>query len=212
MATGILVTIEGGEGAGKSTSLNYLESVLTNAGCVLVLTREPGGTAVGERVRDILLHSKDLHIEAEAELLLMFAARMQHINEVIRPALASGKVVVCDRFTDASYAYQGGGRGLDANRIAELEQWVQADFRPNLTLLFDIPVEQGLARAGARSEPDRFEREHNAFFDRVRATYLQRAHAEPDRITVIDASQDIKGVQQQLDPIIRRIIALSHGQ
>jgi dTMP kinase len=212
MTTGIFVTIEGGEGAGKSTSLAYLESALTHAGCALVLTREPGGTAMGERVRDILLHSKDLHIEAETELLLMFAARMQHINEIIRPALANGKVVICDRFTDASYAYQGGGRGLDASRIAELEQWVQADLRPNLTLLFDIPVEQGLARAGARSEPDRFEREHNEFFDRVRAAYLKRAQAEPDRIAVIDASLDIEDVQQQLDPVIDRIITLSHGQ
>lgn len=212
MTTGILVTIEGGEGAGKSTSLAYLEAALTKAGCALVLTREPGGTAVGERVREILLHSKDLNIEAETELLLMFAARMQHINEVIRPALASGKVVVCDRFTDASYAYQGGGRGLDTNRIADLEQWVQADLRPDLTLLFDIPVEQGLARAGARSEPDRFEREHNDFFDRVRTAYLQRAQAEPDRISVIEASQDIEGVQQQLDPVIHNIIALNRGQ
>lgn len=209
---GVFVTIEGGEGAGKSTSLSYVESSLGRENCEFIVTREPGGTEVGEAIRNILLHGKDLHIDPEAELLLMFAARMQHLNAVIKPALDNGKIVICDRFTDASYAYQGGGRQLPMSRIAQLEQWVQGDLRPDVTLLFDLPVEQGLARAGARSEPDRFEQEQAAFFERVRNTYLQRAADEPDRMLVIDASQDIEGVQQQLDPAIERISRLHHGK
>lgn len=209
---GVFVTIEGGEGAGKSTSLAYVEAGLKQAGCEFMLTREPGGTAAGEEIRNILLHSNDLHIEPEAELLLMFAARMQHINEVIKPALDADRVVICDRFTDASYAYQGGGRGLSMNRIAELETWVQGELRPHITLLFDLPVVQGMARAGARSAPDRFEQEQSGFFERVRETYLQRAANEPDRIQLVDASLDIEGVQQQLDPVIDRIAAMHHGQ
>lgn len=212
MSSGVFVTIEGGEGAGKSTSLAYLQDGLERAGCEYIVSREPGGTEVGERVRDILLHGKDLHIDAGTELLLMFAARNQHIQTVILPALAHGKIVLCDRFTDASYAYQGGGRGISDERIGILERWVQDELKPDITILFDIPVEQGLARAGARSAPDRFESEHTDFFDKVRAAYRRRAAAEPERFEVIDASRDIPGVQQQLDPVIDRIIGMNRGQ
>jgi dTMP kinase len=174
-----------------------------------VVTREPGGTELGERVRDILLHSKQLHITPESEMLLMFAARSEHLAKVIRPALAAGKVVLCDRFTDATYAYQGGGRGLPAERIAAIESWVQGDLRPDLTLLFDVPVEAGRARAGQRGEPDRFEREDHVFFTRVHAAYLARAQAEPGRMRVIDASRALPQVEQQIASVLEELV---HGR
>ncbi len=172
----------------------------------MVVTREPGGTELGERVRDILLHGRELHISAESEMLLMFAARAEHIARVIRPALDAGKIVLCDRFTDATYAYQGGGRGIPAARIAAIESWVQGDLRPDLTLLFDVPVEDGRRRAGLRSEPDRFEKESNEFFARVHATYLTRAASEPGRMRVIDAGQSLEKVEQQIGAVLKEAV------
>lgn len=206
MARGLFITLEGGEGAGKSTNLAFIRQWLQRAGHEVLVTREPGGTELGERVRDILLHSKQLHITPESEMLLMFAARSEHIAKVIGPALVAGKVVLCDRFTDATYAYQGGGRGLPSERIAAIENWVQGDLRPDLTLLFDVPVEAGRERAGQRSEPDRFEREDNEFFLRVREAYLYRATSEPARIRIIDASQRIEMVERQITAVLEEVV------
>ncbi len=197
MKRGLFITLEGGEGAGKSSCLDFVRDWLEQRGQDVVVTREPGGTPLGERIRDLLLHGRD-GMSPDAELLLMFAARAEHLNQVIRPALERGTNVVCDRFTDATYAYQGAGRGVAGERIAVLEQWVQQGLRPNLTLLLDLPVTQGLARAGTRSAPDRFEREQQAFFERVRNAYLDAAAREPKRIRVIDASREIAAVQEQL--------------
>ncbi|RJQ41100.1 MAG: dTMP kinase [Dehalococcoidia bacterium] len=202
MAHGFFITVEGGEGAGKSTMLAFMRDWLVQAGRDVVVTREPGGTPLGERVRDILLHARELHMTAETEALLMFAARAEHLERVIRPSLDAGKTVLCDRFTDATYAYQGGGRGLSIERIAQLEAWVQGALRPNLTLLLDVPVDVGLKRANQRSEPDRFEREQQEFFERVRATYLERARREPQRLRVIDASRTPAEVQHQITSVL----------
>ncbi|MEK7816100.1 MAG: dTMP kinase [Pseudomonadota bacterium] len=202
MKRGYFITLEGGEGAGKSTALPFVRDWLAQAGHEVVVTREPGGTELGERVRDLLLHRRELHMSTETETLLMFAARAEHLVQVIRPALAAGKTVLCDRFTDATYAYQGGGRGLPAARIAELEAWVQGALRPDLTLLLDVPVETGLVRANQRSAPDRFEREQREFFERMRAAYLERARHEPQRVHVIDAARDLAAVQTQLQAVL----------
>jgi len=209
MKQGLFITLEGGEGAGKSSNLGFIETWLRQAGKNPLMTREPGGTRAGEEIREILLHGKDLSLTAEAEMLLMFAARAEHLQQVVRPALAQGRIVVCDRFTDATYAYQGGGRGLPAERIAVIEQWVQGDLRPDLTLLFDVPVEIGLQRANRRSAPDRFERENIQFFERVRHTYLERARAEVGRIRILDASKSPAEVEQQLGRILDEVV---HGQ
>jgi dTMP kinase len=206
MPQGIFITLEGGEGAGKSTNLAFIRQWLERAGRTVVVTREPGGTELGERVREILLHSRALSITPESELLLMFAARAEHIARVIRPALAEGKVVLCDRFTDASYAYQGGGRGMAAARIEVIENWVQGNLRPDLTLLLDIPVESGRERAGQRSAPDRFEQENNDFFGRVRAVYLARAAQGPGRIRIVDASQPLAQVEQQISVVLKEAL------
>lgn len=192
------ITLEGGEGAGKSTSLAFIRDWFAERGLPLVVTREPGGTPLAEQVRELLLQKREEPVAPDAELLLMFAARAQHIARVIAPALARGDWVLCDRFTDATYAYQGGGRGLSLARIAELEAMVQGDLRPGLTLLLDLPVAQGLARAGERSRKDRFESEQDAFFERVRAAYRARAAAEPDRFRIIDASRGIPEVRADL--------------
>jgi dTMP kinase len=192
--SGLFISIEGGEGAGKSTVIATLSDLLSADGREVVLTREPGGTPEGEAIRAVLLDPAN-HVVPEAELLLMFAARAQLVRRLIRPALARGAAVVADRFTDASYAYQGGGRGLDMGRIAELERWA-AGLKPDLTFLLDVGVAQGLARARARGgEPDRIEREREDFFERVRGVYLARATAEPARFRVIDASQPADAVQ-----------------
>ena len=194
MSAGLFISIEGGEGAGKSTVIAALREALQARGREVVLTREPGGTPEGEAIRELLL-SPGRHLVPEAELLLMFAARAQLGRELIRPALARGAAVISDRFTDASFAYQGGGRGMDMGRIAELERWA-AGIKPDLTLLLDVGVAQGLARARARGgEPDRIEREREDFFERVRGTYLQRAAAEPARFRVIDASRPVEAVR-----------------
>ena len=201
---GRFITLEGGEGAGKSTNLEYVRRHLEQAGCDVMVTREPGGTALGERIRTLLL-DPDSEIHADTELLLMFAARAQHLQEKVFPALERGMWVLCDRFTDATYAYQGGGRGLDERRIEVLEQWVQSEFKPDMTLLFDIPVEAGLERAGRRGQLDRFEQERETFFNSVRQTYLDRASNDPVRFRVIDASQELAAVQLQLDAIIAEL-------
>lgn len=202
MKKGLFITLEGGEGAGKSTQVAYVEDCLKKAGKTVRVTREPGGTELSEAIRELLLDHRQTSMDADTELLLMFAARAQHIAELIRPALDAGEWILCDRFTDATYAYQGGGRGIDANRIASLEDWVQGELRPDLTLLLDLPIDVGMSRAGERGELDRFEREQQDFFDRVRQTYLKMADQHPGRYRIVDASQDIQQVQAQIDAIL----------
>ena len=207
--SGLFITFEGPEGAGKSTNLKVFAEALTERGCTPLITREPGGTPVAERIRDVLLSNHEEPMHADAELLLMFAARAQHLNAKIRPALAQGRVVISDRFTDATYAYQGGGRGIDPQRIATLETWVQGDLRPDLVLVFDVPVELGMARARARSELDRFEQEQQQFFEDVRDCYLQRAAADPERYRIIDASGDLEQVCEAIQPLIEEVLERS---
>jgi len=209
--TGLFITLEGPEGAGKSTNREYLAERLRAAGLEVVLTREPGGTPLAERIREVLLTPVEEIMDPDAELLLVFAARAQHLAGVIRPALRRGAVVLCDRFTDSTYAYQGGGRGLSMERIATLETFVQGDLRPDLTLIFDLPVEVGLARASARGRLDRFEREGRTFFDAVRGAFLKRAAAEPARYVLVDAAQPLAQVQQSLDALLPRLLELSRG-
>ena len=198
MARGKFITVEGGEGVGKSTNIALIAQILTDAGHSPVQTREPGGTALAEKIRQLLLAHGDEVMSASTELLLIFAARAQHLHQVIEPALAAGQWVLCDRFTDATYAYQGGGRGLNREHIATLEQLVQGDLRPDLTVLLDAPVATGRERAQNRSQPDRFEVEQIAFFERVRDTYLQRARSEPERFLMVDAAQSLPQVQADL--------------
>jgi dTMP kinase len=195
---GKLITVEGIEGVGKSTNLAFIHAQLSAAGRDVVQTREPGGTPLGEAIRGLLLDPAYTGMDALCELQLMFAARAEHLARLIRPALSRGQWVLCDRFTDATYAYQGGGRGVDVSLIARLEALVQGDFRPDLTLLLDVPVAVGLARARQRGEPDRFEQEQAAFFERVRLAYLDLAARHPDRYRVIDASRELEHVQQQI--------------
>lgn len=209
--SGLFITLEGPEGAGKSTNRDYLAERLREQGIDVLLTREPGGTPLAERVRELLLAPSDEPMAADTELLLVFAARAQHLAEVIRPALARGAVVLCDRFTDATYAYQGGGRGLSHARIAALEAFVQGDLRPDLTLVFDLPIEVGMARASARGRLDRFEQEGRTFFDAVRSTYLQRAEAAPQRYRLIDAAQTLEQVQLQLDTLLPQLLGMYRG-
>lgn len=196
---GLFITLEGPEGAGKTTNRAYLAEQLQAQGFDVVLTREPGGTPLAEQIREILLAPHTETMSVDTELLLMFAARAQHLTQVIKPALAEGKIVICDRFTDATYAYQGGGRGLDCSRIAMLEQFVQGDLRPDMTLLFDLPVEDGMARAVARGKLDRFEQEQHDFFAAVRHSYLQRADNDPERFRLVNAQQTLVDVQRSLD-------------
>lgn len=203
---GRFITVEGGEGVGKTTNLDYIRCALERAGKTVRVTREPGGTPLGERIRELLLDPTHQGMAADCELLLVFAARAQHLTKVIEPALATGEWVLCDRFTDATYAYQGGGRGLPRRQIEALEQLVQGDLRPDLTLLLDVPVDIGLARAEARSALDRFEREEAAFFERVRAAYLERAAAAPQRYAVIDAGRPLSEVQDQIDHALSVIL------
>lgn len=193
---GRFITLEGGEGAGKSTLLAGLRDHIAARGIDLVQTREPGGTALGEAIREIVLDPAQRGMTAEAELLLMFASRAQLTRKRIEPALAAGQWVLCDRFADASFAYQGGGRGQPMARIAELERWACDGLRPDLTLLLDLPVATGRARAAGRGDTDRIEAEADAFFERVRATYRARAAAEPMRFRVLDAGQSVEAVLQ----------------
>ncbi len=211
MKKGLFITLEGGEGAGKSTQMAFVQQRLQNNlqewGKNLQVTREPGGTALGEDIRGLLLDYRQTAMAEDTELLLMFAARAQHLAQLIRPTLAAGDWVLCDRFTDATYAYQGGGRGIALSRIAVLEDWVQNELRPDLTLLLDLPVDVGMARASERGELDRFEREQRAFFERVRQTYRERAAAEPCRYRIIDAAQTIEQVQAQIDTALTPLLA-----
>lgn len=202
---GRFITVEGIEGAGKSSNLGFVREGLEARGVSVLTTREPGGTALAEAVRGILLGA-DYALGEDAELLLMFAARAQHLEERIRPALEAGQWVLCDRFTDATYAYQGGGRGVPASRIAALEEWVQGGLRPDLTILLDVPVAVGLERAGRRGEPDRFEREQTAFFERVRETYLRRAEEEPGRFRLVNAGAPLPEVQAALSGIVEELL------
>lgn len=195
---GRFITVEGIEGAGKSTQMDVMREFLTARGIRAVITREPGGTPLGEAVRRLLLDPDNRGMSSDAELLLVFAARAEHIHGVIEPALARGDWVLSDRFTDATFAYQGGGRGIEAARIAVLEDWVQGALRPDLTLLLDVPVDVGMARISGRGRADRFEREEHAFFERIRDSYLQRAAAEPRRLRRIDASAPVEQVSRQV--------------
>ena len=204
---GLFITVEGGEGVGKSTNMAFLETHLTERGVALEVTREPGGTRLGEDIRELLLAPRGEAVDPMSELLMIFAARAQHISERIEPALAAGKWVLCDRFTDATYAYQSGGRGLDAGAVRALEQLVQGLLRPDYTLLLDAPVETGMQRALDRGELDRFEQEQLDFFQRVRQTYLQLAEQSSGRFRVIDASQPLEGVQQQMLKVCRELLA-----
>lgn len=209
--SGLFITLEGPEGAGKSTNRDYLAALLREHGVDVVLTREPGGTPLAERIRELLLTPADEPMASDTELLLVFAARAQHLQQVVRPALARGAVVLCDRFTDATYAYQGGGRGVPAERIALLEDFVQDVLRPDLTLVFDLPVEVGLARAAARGRLDRFEQERLEFFEAVRSTYLQRAAQAPERYRVLDAAQPLDAVQQRIAGLLPQLLERIHG-
>lgn len=201
------ITIEGGEGAGKSTAQKFLANKLISMGLSVTLTREPGGTPLAEELRQTLLNPHgEIPVEM-AELLLLFAARAQHIANVIKPALDRGEWVICDRFTDATYAYQGGARGMSLEVITQLEEMVQGALQPHQVILLDLPPEVGLERARARGELDRFEREPMAFYERVRSGYLERVRTMPDRYTVIDASQDLQGVEDQLDCVAQGWLA-----
>lgn len=202
MSRPAFVTVEGIEGAGKTTCVAVLEERIRGRGLPLTVTREPGGTPLGEALRTLLLDQAAAGMADDSELLLMFAARAEHLHACIEPALAEGVWVLSDRFTDATYAYQGYGRGIDSQRIATLENWVQGNRRPDLTLLLDLPVETGLARAGRRSAPDRFERETVAFFERVRRGYLARAAAEQERFRVIDATRPLAAVSADVGAAI----------
>lgn len=196
---GLFVTLEGVDGAGKSSHLDWLADWFRDRGRVVRMTREPGGTPVGERLRDIVLHEA---MHAETEALIMFAARREHIERVIRPGLSAGEVVISDRFTDASFAYQCGGRGLPEARLEMLETWVHADLQPDLTLLFDLPTEIAAQRLAAARSPDRFERERSDFHARVRSAYLRRAQQHPGRVRVIDGGQPLEAVRAQLAGIL----------
>jgi len=198
----LFVTIEGGEGVGKSTNIAYIAEHLAGDKIPFIQTREPGGTPLAEDIRQLLLAQRSEPVAENAELLLMFAARAQHIAEVIEPALARGDWVICDRFTDATYAYQGGGRGLAESKIADLENWVQGSLRPDFTILLDAPVTVGMARAGQRGQLDRIELEQQQFFENVRNCYLSLAERHRDRFRVVDASQTLEEVQQALLSII----------
>lgn len=200
--TGRFITIEGSEGAGKSTAQTFLADKLTAQGISVLQTREPGGTPLAEAIRRNLLSVDEEAPVEMAELLLVFAARAQHLAKVIEPALEQGKWVLCDRFTDATYAYQGTGRGLSAELIGKLEVLVQGDRRPDTVILLDMPPQIGLARARARGALDRFEQEEQAFFERVRQGYLKRAAAFPDRYVVVDATQELNEVQRSLEAVM----------
>ena len=207
MKNGYFISLEGSEGAGKSTQKKRILRWLSERGNVVVETREPGGTVISEQIRRLLLDARNANLNAISELLLLFAARSQLVQEVIRPALAEGKVVLCDRFTDASYAYQGGGRQLGAETVAGVEKLVLGNLRPDLTLLFDVPVAVGMTRVAGRGEADRFETESVRFFERVRNAYLERAAAEPQRFTVIDASRD----EEQVWELVRNVLEARLG-
>ncbi|MCU7798818.1 MAG: dTMP kinase [gamma proteobacterium symbiont of Lucinoma myriamae] len=207
MFKGKFISIEGSEGSGKSTNINFIQDYLKQKNIPFILTREPGGTPIAEKIRDLLLDKANTRLCDDAELLLMFAARAQHLNELIIPALESGKWVISDRFTDASYAYQGGGRGLSWQKIAQLEEWVQGDLRPDATILLDIPVDKGMERVRRRGETDRFEQEQLSFLNRIRDTYLKLAAENPERFYIIDTLPEIEEVHKQLHQVMEQLSA-----
>ena len=202
MKRGLFITIEGGEGVGKSTNIEFIKNTLEAKGQQCVVTREPGGTPLAEEIREVLIKNRDEPVVTETELLLMFAARAQHLHEKILPALEAGIWVISDRFTDATYAYQSGGRGVEAEKVALLENFVQGTVRPDLTLLLDAPIEVGMARAISRGKLDRFEEEAATFFNNVRHNYLTRAKAEPSRFKIIDATQALDLVQSDISDVL----------
>lgn len=195
MQPGKFITIEGGEGVGKTTNIQYIQTLLAERGIKTLVTREPGGTPLAEEIREVLIANREERVVSETELLLMFAARAQHLNELILPTIEQGIWVISDRFTDATYAYQSGGRGVPAEKVALLETFVQGDFRPDLTLLLDAPIEVGMQRARDRGKLDRFEEEHVEFFEKVRDNYLNRAKQAPERFKIVNAAQELAGVQ-----------------
>jgi len=196
------ITFEGVDGAGKSTGLEWFANALRERGVDLLMTREPGGTPLGEKLRELVLHES---MHAETEAMLMFASRREHVEQVIRPALQRGTWVISDRFSDASFAYQGGGRGVSITKLEQLEQWTHGDLQPDITLLFDIPVEVARERLSNNSSLDKFEREQSEFFDKVRQAYLARVEKTPQRYAVIRAEKPLNEVQQQLSDIIARL-------
>jgi len=206
------ITVEGIEGVGKSTNMRHLVNAIENAGHTVLTTREPGGTPMAERIRELVAEHGDEPMPDVAELLLVFASRALHVNNVIRPALAAGTWVVCDRFTDSSRAYQGGGRGLPLENIDRLAEWVHGDLVPDLTILLDAPVETGMERAGRRSDPDRFESEQSDFFQRVRATYLKIAAQHPERFVVVDAARSLDDVQNKIEDIAAALLGHPHNK
>jgi len=204
--TAKFITLEGSEGVGKTTNLAHIQDLLAANNIEFIVTREPGGTELGEQLRELLLGHKHDGMADETELLMMFAARSEHLDKIIKPALAKGQWVLCDRFTDATYAYQGGGRGIDIERIKILEEYVQGDLHPDLTLLLDAPIEVGRERAGKRSAPDRFEKEQADFFNKVRDMYLLRADQDSVRMKVVDAAAELDDVKQQITNYIEVFI------
>lgn len=208
---GRFITIEGTEGVGKTTNIEYIKQWLDTNHISFVSTREPGGTPLAEEIRELLLANREEKVCSKAELLMMFAGRAQHIDQVIEPQLAAGNWVLCDRFTDATYAYQGAGREMGSELIASLETMVQASMRPDLTLVLDVPVELGLERASKRSEPDRFELEKTDFFNRVRNAYLSMAEQNPQRYKIIDASKTLEVVQQQIAYTLNNFLTIDHN-
>lgn len=208
MKSGHFITLEGVEGAGKSTAAKFLVEYLREKNIDFVLTREPGGTEIAEKIRKIVLDHHQEVMHPDTEMLLYFAGRAQHLHQVILPALQRGQWVICDRFTDATYAYQGGGRGLSSEKIAILEQWVQGELRPDYTLLFDIDVKIGLERIKKNRVLDRFEVEHENFFEKIRNCYLARAHKEPERFRIVDANKSFAEVKLKVVEILDAVIAL----
>jgi len=208
---GRFITIEGTEGVGKTTNIDFIKQWLDDNGISFVNTREPGGTPLAEEIREVLLSNREEQVCSKAELLMMFAGRAQHIDQVIEPQLAMGNWVLCDRFTDATYAYQGAGREMGNALIESLETMVQGSMRPDLTLVLDVPVELGLERAGKRSEPDRFELEKTDFFNRVRQAYLSMANNNPQRYKIIDASQTLDLVQLQITDTLNNFLHKNHN-
>lgn len=211
MKAGKFITLEGGEGTGKSTNLPFVQQLLVDHNIDVISTREPGGTVLAEKIRQLLLDQNSESMSKQAELLLVFAARAQHIQQLIQPALEQGKWVLCDRFTDATYAYQGGGRNIDTGFIAYLEAKIQGTLRPDLTLLLDTTVAVSAERAGKRTQRDRFETETQHFFAQVRAAYLQRAHDHPQQIKLIDAGQPLPQVQADISRLVQDFLGASDG-
>ena len=206
MKKNLFITLEGIEGAGKSTVIDFIENFITSSGYDVVKTREPGGTAIGEQIREILLNKNNDKLTDDTELLLIFAARAQHLSEIILPNLTSNKIVLCDRFIDASYAYQGAGRGIEQSKINLLENWVMPDIKPELTFLLDLDPKIAFERTNKRSDADRFESEDIHFFEKIRQYYLERAENEPERFRVINSELSLEDVQEQIKNILKDMV------